>query len=248
MESSYDRWAVSITDSQDDGYRVYLSLFPTTGLSQASKEVHYLHPIERRYFDLLKFDRRIQSYLSGRMAAKQAISKCIREERLESICIDQGIFQHPVVVHPRKGNYQVSITHCHKLAASIAHTDYMPMGIDLESIDERLDSILESQMTDSEVLLANTVNFHYSGFLTVVWTVKEALSKVLRTGFTVPLQLFELKRIEQQNDYFVSRFVNFPQYEAISLVFKYEVCSIVYPKQMRLDIESIKQLLVKAGL
>lgn len=248
VESSYDKWTIAIRDSQEDNYRGYLSLFLTAGLNQASAEVQYLHPVERRYFDSLKFERRIQSYLSGRMASKQAVSLCICEDRLESICIDKGIFQHPVVVHPRKGNYQVSITHCDKLAAAIAYTDYMPMGIDLESIDERIKSILESHATELEVSLVNSVIPHYSGSFTVLWTVKEALSKVLRTGFTVPLQLFELNRMEEQEGSIVSRFTNFPQYEAISLLFKNEVFSIVYPKQMKLDIEPIKQLLVKVGL
>jgi phosphopantetheinyl transferase len=246
MESGNDAWVTLITDDREDRYRVYLSLFQKENLNQTSSEILHLHPDERRYLDSLQFERRIQSYLSGRMAAKQAVSRSISEDRLSSICIDQGIFHHPVVVHPRKGNCQVSITHCGQLAAAIAHTDYTPMGIDIEAVDERLQSLLERHMTALETELIHSADSDHSKLFTVLWTAKEALSKALRTGFTVPLQVLELKQMKVQEGWIVSEFSNFPQYKVCSLLLNNKVCSIVYPVQMRLQLESIERLFADA--
>ncbi|MFK4467833.1 4'-phosphopantetheinyl transferase family protein [Bacillus sp. RC252] len=247
IENNCDLWSVAITDKQEKGASAYLSVFQTAELSSFSPEIHCLHPLERSYFDSLKSKRRIQSYLSGRMAAKLAVSMSIHENRLETICIDRGLFQQPVIVHPSKGNYQVSITHNVKLAAAIAHTEHVPMGIDLESIDERLLSFFKPYVTDLELTLCRSLIFHDSLLFTILWTTKEALSKVLRTGLTVPIQLFELNHMEERQGYIISRFTNFPQYEAVSFLFQNEVCSIVYPKQLELNNEVIQQLFVKAG-
>lgn len=79
--------------------------------------------------------------------------------------------------------------------------------------------------------------------LTLLWTAKEALSKVLRTGLMTPFEIFEISKIEINDNYTMCYYKNFTQYKAISFtVYKY-MCSMVYPLKTRIkfDIYSVKE-------
>ncbi|WP_032113934.1 4'-phosphopantetheinyl transferase superfamily protein [Candidatus Paracaedibacter symbiosus] len=67
-------------------------------------------------------------------------------------------------------------------------------------------------------------------FLTLFWTVKEALSKVIKCGFTIPSELLEIGDIQLKENYVESKFKNFQQYQALSFSVANYVCSIVHPK------------------
>lgn len=204
-----------------------------------TKTIGYLHPKEWEYYRSLKFESRIKSYLAGRYAAKRAVSIFSKEVDLNRIWIDRGVLNQPVVVH--SSHVQVSITHCEDLAAAVAFPEKLPLGIDIEKI--RLDKldVLESQVTPKEFGLIRTLPYPYETMLTVFWTVKEAISKVLKTGLSAPFSIFELRQIENKNDIFISTYENFYQYETVSFLFNLFVCSITYPKGTLLNLDAIKK-------
>jgi 4'-phosphopantetheinyl transferase len=76
--------------------------------------------------------------------------------------------------------------------------------------------------------------------LTLTWTIKEALSKVLRTGLMTPFEIFCLQSIQFENNKWVSQFKNFAQYQAISFQLGKFICSIVCPKRSQIQIDIIK--------
>ncbi len=71
--------------------------------------------------------------------------------------------------------------------------------------------------------------------------MKEALSKVLKTGLTVLLSILEVKNIQICNDNLISTFTNFPQYCSISFNIYDYICSIVYPRNVEIDIDINKK-------
>lgn len=216
-----------------------LCLFSCSEEEQLVKTTAFLHQEEWEYYRSLQFERRIKSYLAGRYAAKKAISMYLHEEDLSRIGIERGVFNQPLVVHAQ--NAQVSITHSDRLAAAVAFSEKSPMGIDIEQICEGKREVLHNQIRPKELTLIQSLPYSADGLLTLVWTAKEALSKVLKTGLSTPFALFELKQINVKDDFFVSHYENFCQYETVSFMLDSFVCSITYPRGMLLNIEAIKK-------
>lgn len=205
--------------------------------------VKFLHPKEFEYYFHLEFERRVKSYLTGRYVAKRAVSFLVGEDSLERICIEQGILHHPVVNIANTTNVQVSITHCDDLAAAIAFSEELPMGIDIERISVDRNKVLETQMTVKESNLLSSLPYSYETSLTLFWTVKEALSKILKTGLTTSFHIYEISQVEARDGVVYSLFENFPQYRTASFILGDYVCSITYPKKTEWNATVVKDVL-----
>lgn len=138
--------------------------------------VQYLHAQEYNYYNILKFEKRIRSYLMGRFVAKQAVAALIGEKNLTNIFIHSGIFTQPIVVSSKQ-NIQVSITHCDDFGAALAFPEAHPMGIDIEKINPNKRNVLERQITGGEKERISSCSLSYETGLTLLWTAKEALSE-----------------------------------------------------------------------
>ncbi|MDT0150202.1 4'-phosphopantetheinyl transferase superfamily protein [Priestia aryabhattai] len=225
---------------KDKNYKVAMSLCYSPSITDYSETVKYLHPEELDYYMKLTYERRARSYLAGRYAAKRAISSFIQEEHLNKIIIERGVFHQPIVVYPHKKNIQVSITHCENIGAAIAFPETIPMGIDIERVSIKRKDILKSKMTDQEKKLIKSLTYPEEFTLTLLWSAKESLSKILKTGLTLPLDILAICKLEIKENAVLGYFENFPQYCVTSLIFHQHVCSITYPKGTLLDLKAIK--------
>lgn len=206
-----------------------------------------LHEEEYRYFTGLKHERRVNSFLIGRYSAKKAISALTGEKNQKKILIKNGVFNHPYIVCETCSNTQISLTHSDNLAAAVAFNDMLILGIDIEKINQGINSGLDASLTQYEKELALRMPALYNNSLIMIWTIKESLSKVLKTGLFVPFTILEVKSLEEHNGYFLSTFTNFQQYSATSFQLGSYVCSIAYPHnlEIKLDINKIKSNLYK---
>ncbi len=203
--------------------------------------IEHLNAHERSYFDTLQYEKRIRSFLIGRFTAKQAVAALTGENRVASITIQSGVFTQPIVV-PNNRNIQVSITHCDNFGAALAFPDVHPMGIDIERISLHKQNVLEQQLTATEIKKIKSLTISYDFGLTLLWTVKEALSKVLKTGLMTPFEVYEISEIELHDNYITCKYKNFAQYRAMSFYTGNYVCSIVMPHktQLMFDIQRFK--------
>ena len=208
----------------------------------------FLHPMEESYFRGLTHPRRQHSYLLGRYCAKQALIACCNDVDVEEVAIKAGVFDHPVVVCGLDASLQVSISHTSDFGAALAFPETHPMAIDVETICSSKSDTIRSQLTLTEQKLWSSL--HKEGEdeatqLTLLWTVKEALSKALRCGLTVPFEILEIETIRETEGFVISTFKNFKQYQAISFCLEGNVCSIVHPfnTSFSIDINGIQRSL-----
>lgn len=195
------------------------------------KNLPLLHPNERDYFDKLTFDKRKADYLLGRIASKKAIGELAEEEEnMESISIGFGVFQFPVVRSAVNRNIQVSISHCDNIGIALAFPEEHPLGVDIEKMDEHNVNVMRSQVCANEFDLISSSDLCLSTGYTIIWTIKESLSKILRTGLTMDNKLSEIESLTKVDAVYVSTFRHFPQYKAISYYIGNYICSIVLPK------------------
>lgn len=215
-------------------------LLPPDGFAQQILSVE-----EQRYFNELAFGARKLSYLVGRYSAKKAVS-VLTDDNLGDIHIEYGVFNNPLIdCSSIDGRLEISIAHTSNTGAAIAFPSLHPMGIDVEQINIDKTAVIESELTANEIKLFRSFNGEYPTMLTAAWTIKEALSKVLKTGLTASLSIYEIASIVQIDNVLISKFTHFTQYKTLSFVLNDNICSIAYPRKtdIKLDLSQLlKQL------
>lgn len=193
-----------------------------------AKSAAFLHPKERAYFDGLAFPKRQHSYLLGRFAAKEAIGSHRKYTAPTAVLIENGVFQQPFISHPHLGSIQLSISHSGCFGAALCFPESLPMAIDVEVLDESKRATLEAQVSQKERSFCPNTELP---LLTMLWAAKEALSKVLRCGFMMSLELLEVAKITTNGMQVTFEFIHFYQYQAIAFSVEGAVCAIIYPKK-----------------
>ena len=218
-----------------------VSQFPTFENYEEFSDL--FHPEERAYYKTLQFEKRIHSYLIGHLTGKKAIASLIGNDNLARIIIRSGIFRQPIATCENQQNIQVSISHCDNFGAAIAFPEAHPMGIDIERINSEQNEAIGREASEFEIRLIQRLPFDYEVMLTLLWTVKEALSKILRTGLTASFKIYEIAKIETQSDSLISIYKNFAQYKALSFMLDHYICTIAYPlkTELTVDLHSLKE-------
>lgn len=174
---------------------------------------------------------RRQSLLAGRRAAKDALGLLAPELDPRDIRILPGLFGQPVVAMPGRANVQVSLAHADRAAFAIAHPEACPMGVDLERfVPAHLGALREQTTAREREAMRAAAPGEEGQQLLLLWSLKEALSKALRTGLTVPFPLFEVTHLSPVPGGVTAQFANFAQYEGIAFAAAPFVAAVVRPR------------------
>src|ERR1700682_155407 len=199
---------------------------------QESPEDHaadYLHPTELAYFRGLEFARRRQAYLLGRIAAKRAIARCTSLDDPTAFEVKNGIFGQPLVVSALCPGIETSISHAAEYGLAVAFPTGHALGLDIEACGRTVPDIVRGQMTDSELQATRPLAADETTALAVLWTAKEALSKILKCGLTVPFSILAIETASMVNGTVVCRFKNFTQYRSLTWLAGDFAVSLVTP-------------------
>jgi 4'-phosphopantetheinyl transferase EntD len=124
----------------------------------------------------------------------------------------------------------VSISHCDNFGVALAFPEEHPLGVDIEKSDMRRTDTMCSLVCAEEAALISNCNLSMSIGCTVIWTIKESLSKIFRTGLTMDVKISEINSLKKVDSIYISTFRHFAQYKAISGCAGDYICSIVMPK------------------
>lgn len=221
-----------ILKSKFDIFRANLFITKTNSdcfLARRNRYLDFLCDEELKIYNSAHTEQGRSTYLAGRIAAKKAISKLLDIDDLVNVKILRGVFDHPIVNYLPYANIQVSISHTNNYAGAIAFYEHCPMALDIEEVTQQKLIDVKTQLTKKEIseLLID------EKFAVALWTSKEAISKVLKTGLQCDFMLYEIDKIKEYKNNIVSNFVNFPQYQSYSFFFNNEaVLSIVFPEML----------------
>lgn len=195
----------------------------------------WLHTEEKLYYANLTAKRRQASYLLGRMAAKMALRNLSPGSSFNSINIRMGTFKDPVPCFSCDQPLQVGITHSSSMATSVAFPATHPMAIDLEDLSPQRAKVMEKHCHPREWNDLAGEDTNKTVRFTILWTAKEAISKVLRTGLTTSFKLMAVKELKKhaQNEW-SGCYQHFTQYQFRSWLVENRVFTIVFPKQSTL--------------
>ncbi|MBZ9609075.1 4'-phosphopantetheinyl transferase superfamily protein [Clostridium estertheticum] len=207
---------------------IYIIIICVANIHKEEKiPIDYLNDNEKEKYLNIKHQRRRESFLLGKLVSKLAIAE--EQDDLSDIFVNHGIFNQPIV---SGRDEKVTITHCGSIGVAVAFDQRLMLGIDIEAIDERRIEALRRITTRGEEALFNEEDITFTAFLTMLWTIKEAMSKVLNTGFTIDLDILEVKDIVKKDLGFISSLKNFSQFKAISVLNNEYVFTIVIPKKL----------------
>lgn len=206
-------------------------------LSSLDQYSFLLHNNEKNHADTLSFEKRRHSYLLGRICAKFALEPLVAPQETNNIYVDYGVFQFPVVKNVQNSNIQVSISHCDNIGLALAYPEEHPLGIDIEKVDDKIIETLDTQLTSKEKNLLTENNLFTPAGHTLLWTIKEGLSKIFRTGLMMDFKTLEIKSIELTKGIYESTYTHCGQYKALSTVIGNYVCSVVLPAKTNVDLD-----------
>ena len=212
--------------------------------SELESSLSILHQEELAHFNQLKFKKRKFTYLLGRVSARHALSELIGEEALKSLAIGFGVFKFPILKNYRGDQIQLSISHCEDVGMALAFPEAHPLAIDLEKIDHEKTSAMQSMVNDSEMDLLQAFELNEAEKSTLLWTIKESVSKIIRTGLSMDLKMVAVTSIEKKGIYFESKIQNFGQFKVLSFIGKTYVCSISMPKHSAPRMEDFSKKIV----
>ncbi|WP_232629555.1 4'-phosphopantetheinyl transferase family protein [Methylobacterium sp. Leaf118] len=196
-----------------------------------------LHPDEEALLTDRLHARRRHGLLVGRYAAKRALAVLHPDRDPRGFAIRPGVLEQPVLSAEGLGNLGVSLSHAGPVAVAIAFPEGCPMGIDLERARPDLVPLLLDQTLPAErQCLAACLDAPEAERLTRLWCLKEALSKALRCGLTVPTALLAVGGIERSAQGLVATFANFAQYQGLSFAAGDLAAALVWPRTVTLSI------------
>lgn len=185
-----------------------------------------LHPKEIELRDTFKSQKRQTDYTLGRLAAKQALKTLYPQIPSSEIHISKSIPGYPIIEHPKIHNQIVSISHTNRQAVAIISPEHHPIAIDIETINSKRAHVIESILCSEEFKFLSQNPEERIHQLFTLWSAKEALSKQLRTGFTIPKSLLEVKTLTPTQ----IKFQNFPIYTATTQFQNKLIQTIIHPK------------------
>lgn len=146
-----------------------------------------------------------ESYISGRVAAKQAIINFMEKEIGKVINYQQiNIISAPHPIVEIEGFFSeklnLSISH-HKNIAFAVVNSYYPVGIDVEPIFCPTNRMLKNVCQDSEIkLFASGWENNISLIFTCIWAIKEAVMKLSKIGMKMGFYNIKIIKVPAFNN------------------------------------------------
>ena len=227
---------------KDKNYTSFLGLADVSAVKLEELTTLFLSADEISAFNSIKGDNNRKNFLKSRFITKLTVAQHFSKADLTSIQLRHGVFDFPLIECRELPAVQVSISHSGDTVACIVFPDEHPMAIDVEEIKEGSKDEIATQITKEEKELFKGLSENEDTFFTRLWTIKEALSKVLKTGMTASFELYKIDSIKHNNGFCLSTFTNFIQYKAVSYNYGNSIVTVVLPERTEWRYEKIKQI------
>ncbi|MFI8494448.1 4'-phosphopantetheinyl transferase family protein [Peribacillus butanolivorans] len=211
-------------------YKSFIKFYESTSVNlEYADEI--FNEQEWKYLNLQKGIKRIieakKSLYCGKIAIMEFLDIGLSE--IKNISLLKGVFGQPVIVNNLLPsiNLGISITHTDKTFGILIFDQLHPMGIDIETKTKTDSEFLETYLTECEKKLIKESN----GVLSkeIFFSAKESLSKILKTGLTSPLQIYEISKFDIKNNSISLFYENFTQYKSTVELVKDEIRSVTFP-------------------
>ena len=180
------------------------------------EDMKYIYPIRK--------PSHRDDIIIGRYVAKKAVAD-LAGTNIYDVSISKGIFNQPVALVDSRGSLQVTVTHMGGIAAAVAFSEKLIVGIDIEK---------ELSFARKEGIFLSEAEKHSVEAIgldkTIFWTVREALIKCLKLSAFFSPKILELTDICRECNLVTGTFRYFGQYSFQAVSHKGIVIGMVIPK------------------
>lgn len=171
-------------------------------------------------------ESRKKEYILGRYAATRAVEIL---ENHSGIYIKRGLFNNPYLVGSDFSD--ISIAHSNEYVTAIAFDRNIILGVDCQMINSEDDvSCIWELLTVNEKRLLSSCTLEYNIMIMVFWTIKESVTKAIRTGLTIPMNILEIVEVVYSGNKIIAYMKNIPQYKTVTYIKDKLIISIALPK------------------
>ncbi|MET3658076.1 4'-phosphopantetheinyl transferase family protein [Sporosarcina psychrophila] len=193
------------------------------------------------YGNLLSVGRK-KEYLFGRYAAKKSALTHLSAGNIQEIETLSGIFNHPILRLPKNtDNISVSISHSAQMIIAITFSEKHPVSVDTEILSLENTNKINNVILQEEKDILSSLNISKEIGYTLLWSSKESLSKIIRTGFTLPLETMEINNIYREKGFYYCEFKLFIQYKTVSWIINNNLITVCMPNRSNLDYQSFER-------
>ncbi|MCS7010916.1 MAG: 4'-phosphopantetheinyl transferase superfamily protein [Anaerolineales bacterium] len=179
-------------------------MFPESPPDLESQAGTFLSPREQSIYTTLHFPKRRTDWLLGRWAAKQLahalpLYRALSWQAIEILPNPQGAPSLHISGRPAP-NTVLSLSHSYgRVLCAISQTPGLQLGVDLEKIEARPAVFVEDYFTSHERHLIQTALLEQQPFfITLFWSLKEAMLKALGIGLRQDTRRVEVIQIQQE--------------------------------------------------
>lgn len=192
-----------------------------------SEFIAFLSLAEKKEYQKLKNEKRRREFVLGHYVEKKAVQILLNQkDDIEKYQIKHGVWGQPIIEIGK--NVKISLSHCEEYVVAIAFEEMYPCAVDIEQIKSSNDKLIMYYLTPNEKeIMKDSSSLEY----TVLWTAKEAISKVLMTGLTTEMSVFEIKNFEYSGEQYKGEYSNFKQYYFLSRQIGCNMLTLVLPKK-----------------
>ena len=171
-----------VVGEKEFGRKVHFAAAPVDSAPAAES---LLSRSELKKYKSFPVEKRRKDWLAGRWVAKSLVLEALGRKdafsMMEIMSDDDG---QPFILYPalKPGAYSISLTHSGGMAAAAVDPSGRPIGVDLEKIEERHPSWSPVAFHKDE--LKGEAD---ASTMTRLWTVKEAVLKLLGLGLSADL-------------------------------------------------------------
>lgn len=240
MELLANTWRLPLEIAREaERYQAMLALSAVAWPELERGQRQFLHAEEAAQLARAGVSKRQADYLRGRYCAKAAVAGLAGGRAVDPWAwrVASGVFSHPVVRGEGLGNVQVSIAHSGDWAAALAHDEGHPMAVDIELHDPAHAATIRSEVSDAELGAFAQIGCERETSLTYLWTAKESLGKVLRSGLMAPLSFYEVGEVEKTPFGVTCTYRHFAQYKCHCAKIGKLIVSIALPRKSALQFD-----------
>ncbi len=169
--------------------------------NEVPAELDWLSRNERTRLNQFRFEKRRRDWLLGRWTAKQAL---LHLEGMPASDIGRLEIASTVAGAPRpfldgvRLDTGLSLSHSHARALCVVSHEVRELGCDLELVEARRPSFVETFFTGAELGLVEAADPEFRDTLvTMIWSAKESTLKALGTGLKADTRSIEVTPTEE---------------------------------------------------
>tara|TARA_A100000171_G_scaffold28205_2_gene26328 strand:- start:201 stop:917 length:717 start_codon:yes stop_codon:yes gene_type:complete len=198
MQFSYSTYKIDYTIEEYPEKRYFFTLaLINASLSKLEKNaVSFLHPDERKELNSYTYNMRRHSFLLGRCAAKIAFNSYNACQTLESsFQVRNTLMGSPYFLN--KQNH-LSLSHSGDYGLAMVGERDHSFAVDIE-IKNSSNHLSKEAFEPDEQKWLQCFDWSQDEVMLGLWSIKEALVKLIQTGLTVSMVTLEVKEVTQEN-------------------------------------------------